>query len=659
MAGTLLGLSRIVDPLVAVVAAAVLLPTLLLGYPICRYSRRCLLRFVQWKYPYCRVVEESSTRSILDQGKNQGIYTLLVEWPSLSTDRLRAHLGRLASAKPLLRHALTTKCCLYAWERLDEFSVDDHLLVSPASFKGRPISEANVQDYVSDVTSKYLAGALSPWQVHLIGQQSRYVLVRAHHLLLRQEQLAPGDFLPLERSSWPAAAAARDAADSPFANLYAEPSALPRLHQQLTESFSNVWNEFLCNNDPTERPEILKKRTSLWQCAKIWIIVCFCFVKELRRQRARNEAPGLGDLWPAFAREARKRSLSWSLLVQASINLLNPAEMLRTGAAWLWYLAVVATLKTPILLWREIRAASLLNEHHYYPDSLVSILSCYLPLIFRASLEALSILAIAAGAPLAIMEELLRGRGSDELRAVSQSGRKVVAWSEEIEVGLLQRIAAVSGAADAEILLAAAVDSLKEYFRCAARPLPAELLATAKFRSQRSLYAAGREPGAGGLLCLALPTRAPLLDDDPVEMLQAVQSRVREARRRQRAIYAVTAAEASSGLLTRCLPSVLLKLALNHLSRRYSLAITHVDGQLPVDGLRSAVFWRPPQGNCSLSMTLHRHAEVVRLGVMADAMLGPQHAAIARSFPRSLDKLAKTLGVPGCPSGADAAQPAR
>ena len=46
-----------------------------------------------------------------------------------------------------------------------------------------------------------------------------------------------------------------------------------------------------------------------------------------------------------------------------------------------------------------------------------------------------------------------------------QSGRKVVAWSDEIELGLLRKISAVSGASDAEILLAASVDSLKEFFR--------------------------------------------------------------------------------------------------------------------------------------------------------------------------------------------------
>lgn len=45
-------------------------------------------------------------------------------------------------------------------------------------------------------------------------------------------------------------------------------------------------------------------------------------------------------------------------------------------------------------------------------------------------------------------------------------------------------------------------------------------------------------------------------------------------------------------------------------------------------------------------MTLHRHGQAVRLGVMGDAMIGPQHAAITRSFPASLEKLARTLGVP-------------
>ncbi|XP_001606787.1 uncharacterized protein LOC100123177 [Nasonia vitripennis] len=642
--GCLLGLACLADPLLALLLTVVCLPTLLLSYPVCQWTRKCWARYIKWRYPNCIVVEESSTRSILDQGKNQGIYTLLVESPTIVTEHLRNHLVHLAATKPLLRMALTTKCYRYAWENLEEFSVDNHLILSPSLFKGRPITDANVQDYVSDVTSKYLAASYSPWQVHVIGQNTSsrlYFLVRVHHLLLNQEQLALGDFLPLEGTRHHDCLPVDT---SPFSEPYAEPSALPRLHQKLTESFSNVWNEFLCNNDPTERPEILKKRISLWQCAKIGVIVWFATVKEISRQYQRREGLSLSEPWPIYLREAHKRNFSWSLIFQALLNLLNPAEIARTTIAWFWYIGVTLTLKSPILFWREIRAVSLLHEHHYYPDSLVSIMSFYLPLIFRASLEMFSILTILASAPFAVIEELFRRRSSAEFRPVSQTGRKVVAWSEEIDVGLLQKIAAVSGAGDAEILLAAAVDSLKEYFRCSGQVIPNEVLATAKFTSQRALYVSDCE--ARGLLCLALPTTTPHFEDDMVEILQVVQKNIFEARRKQRAIYAITAAETSSGIVTSCLPAIFLKIVLNHLTRRYSIQLTHVDGELPVDGLRSAVFWKPPQGNCSLSMTLHRHGRAVRLGVMGDAMIGPQHAAITRSFPASLEKLARTLGVP-------------
>ena len=49
-------------------------------------------------------------------------------------------------------------------------------------------------------------------------------------------------------------------------------------------------------------------------------------------------------------------------------------------------------------------------------------------------------------------------------------------------------------------------------------------------------------------------------------------------------------------------------------------------------------------------MTLHRHGKSVRLGVMGDAVIGPQHAAITRSFPHSLERLARTLGLSKLPS---------
>lgn len=259
------------------------------------------------------------------------------------------------------------------------------------------------------------------------------------------------------------------------------------------------------------------------------------------------------------------------------------------------------------------------------------MLSCYVPLAFQAIRETVSISWIAVTAPKIIIEELFfKHPQSNRLQTISPCGRKVVAWSEEVDVELVRKIANVTGATETEILLAATVDALKEYFRHSAVNVPDDVFATVKYVSQRAVFLRNHE--ARGILCIALPTRTPFFHDDLVEILQVplqlplyaliwdtlraffihnsillqcvafpkvIQRNVQDARSRQSAIYAITAAETSCGLISSCVPSILLKLLLNQLSKRFSLCLTHVDGDLPVEGIDGAVYWRPPQGNCS------------------------------------------------------------
>lgn len=86
--------------------------------------------------------------------------------------------------------------------------------------------------------------------------------------------------------------------------------------------------------------------------------------------------------------------------------------------------------------------------------------------------------------------------------------------------------------------------------------------------------------------------------------LKVIQRNIQEARSKQSAIYAITAAETSCGFISSCVPAIVLKLLLNQLSKRYSLCLTHVDGDLPVEGVNGAIYWRPPQGNCSRYISL-------------------------------------------------------
>ncbi|XP_076169459.1 uncharacterized protein LOC143147771 isoform X2 [Ptiloglossa arizonensis] len=560
------------------------------------------------------------------------------------------HLGYLTSSRRFLRAGLSTRWGLYVWRDLDYFSLNNHLVNSPCFFRGRPITESNIQDYVSDLTSKFFSPEQPPWQVHVIncflrGEECQVCLVRVHHLLLRQERLALADFLPLKYAteSWTC-----QEPESPFTNLYVEPSALPKLYQKLTESFSNYWNEFLCDNDPNERPEILKKQIGVFQCAKIGVIVLVFSLKELTRQCRKGERSSIFDVFSILQREAFKRNFGFVVVYRSVLMSINPLEIFYGAFLWFWYLAVTFTLKTPIRILRELRA--LKSRHkHCYPDTLTSMLWYYLPLVLQAGIEVLSITWIGIKAPKMILQELfLKHPQANRLQTTSPCGRKVVAWSEEIQLEVLQNIANMTGATEAEILLAATVDALKKYFQISGVRIPNDVLATGKFIRQRAIFMQNHE--ARGILCLALPTKTPLFENDLVEILQVIQKNVREARSKQRAIYAITAMEASCGLISSCFPSLLLKVMLNQLTRRYSLSLTHVNGDFLVEGVDAVMYWRPPQGNCNMSITLHRYGTGVRLGVMGDALIGPEHSVITRTFPKSVESLAYAVGVPRTPS---------
>ncbi|XP_078034435.1 uncharacterized protein LOC144468675 isoform X2 [Augochlora pura] len=542
--------------------------------------------------------------------------------------------------------SLSTRWGLYVWKDLKAFSVDNHLLNSPSFFRGHPITETNVQDYVSHLTSKFFPFRQSPWQVHVInctldGEECQICLVRAHHLVLRQEHLVLADFLPLQCSNevWTC-----QEPESPFTNLYVQPSALPKLYQKLTESFTNYWNEFLYNNDPNERPEILKKQIGTFQCAKIALIILVSFLKEVIRLYQKGGTSRIFDIFSILQKEVYKRNFGLIAISRALLKSLNPVDALFDGILSFWRLIAVVALKMPVLLFKELRA--LRSRHkHYYPGTLTAILWYYIPLVFEASIETFSIISIAIKAPKTILEQLfLTHPEANRLQTTSPCGRKVVAWSEEIELDVLQKISNMTGATEAEILLTATVDALKQYFKQSHVVIPDRVLATGKFVKQRSVFMQNHE--ARGILCLALPTRTPLLDDDLIEILQEVQKNVREVRSKQSAIYAITAAETSSGLITSCLPSLLLKIVLNQLTRRYSLLLTHVDGDFHVEGVDAVMYWRPPRGNCNMSITLHRYGKAVRMGVMGDALIGPEHCVITRTFPKSVNKLASVVGVP-------------
>lgn len=48
------------------------------------------------------------------------------------------------------------------------FNIDNHINICPSSYRGRSVTESNIQDYISNIVSKYLPVGLPPWQICVI-----------------------------------------------------------------------------------------------------------------------------------------------------------------------------------------------------------------------------------------------------------------------------------------------------------------------------------------------------------------------------------------------------------------------------------------------------------------------------------------------------------
>lgn len=48
------------------------------------------------------------------------------------------------------------------------FNIENHITMYPSNYRGRPVTEINIQDYISNIVSKYLPPDLPPWQICVI-----------------------------------------------------------------------------------------------------------------------------------------------------------------------------------------------------------------------------------------------------------------------------------------------------------------------------------------------------------------------------------------------------------------------------------------------------------------------------------------------------------
>ncbi|XP_069685750.1 uncharacterized protein [Periplaneta americana] len=679
----------------AFLSACFLVPGTIVLYGVMNCTRSFWLGVLKRLFPGLEFVRNVTVRTATDTMRNQGIITLLLTvkgrfQPELIKARLQEQIiekrnkdGKLMF--PHLQTSLTTKWGRYAWVKSNSFSLDNHLLVGSGFFRGRIVNDLNIQEYVSDIVSKYLPPELPPWQISLIpsylGQEERfYFLIRIHHLLLSEEGLGLGDLL-LIGPDRPNVFKRRLNEDdenpieeplpnSPLTELFPTPVAIPKLYNSIRDVISNGWNQLVSLYDPVENPEILKSSPGIQVCAAVTFITGVSILKELWSLTRKDMSvfKKIININPTITTEVERRQCTPQFISSSILNSLSPKQLIVCGFSFFWCISYTCTITVPHIIVCEVRALVLRDKNFGYSKSITEMTFNYCAMIIAAIKEFFNLANIVYTAPRMLIEELVVSHRDPmhQLQTVSLCGRKVVAWTDPIPLDTIRKIGTSIGASTSEIVISAVSGAMREYFRQFGLTVPGSVLATARYFPLESLMQTSRgiddspgPPSGRGLLCLALPT-SPIYEDGK-ESVQEIQRILAEARRKQPAIYEASLWQLDGGYITRLLPSLAVRIILNYLSRRYAVTLTEVAPEATDESrkrliwgqeIESALYWRTPQSNICLALTLMNYGDCVRLAVMSDAMIAPQHSVITTSFMQQVYQLAAQAGVPRDRNGA-------
>ncbi|XP_044759724.1 uncharacterized protein LOC123317321 [Coccinella septempunctata] len=657
MFGFLIGASLFVVVLFAV------LPLLLFKFVVSQLLQSVWFWLISLIYPDLEFVKTTTVRSLLDTHRNQGIGSILlrVKGPA-QPDAVKRHLQEVVNRRskngklsfPRLHQALVTKGAQYAWKKV-QFDIEKNVSVSTGIFKNRPVTEFNIQEYVSDLVSKYLPPNCSPWHIIIIPtlEDHHYILLKLHHILLN-EHLNIGDLLPLIPPTKPSTGFF--ASDSPLNNIFKKPKSTPKLLEHIVLELTNFWNEFLSNYDPLENVALLKDNPSFTQFLAIAFITFVSIVKEIRRG-FRVIKPDLHSRFTfvsyTIEKEKNKRQLHLSVFLKSIVVSLDPRNLFRISLKLFWTCCISLPVLLPSMLISEFFALYQCVVYGYCNNinTFVGSIKTYVPLIYGALFEFIELAKIIFYSPKNIISHILCQK--EYLQTVTLSGRKCVAWSEPIKSSYLKTISKNFAVSELEIMLTAFSKNLSKYLKQTDHVIPEEIAIFMRNINSNYVFATGvnvrPEDSCSGILFMGLPVLNEEKGDTMIENLVKIRNRLNESLEKQQMSYFLTILQTKFGILTEVLPSILLIIYLRYLSRKFAISVTEVSSRHPNvtqktiwgQEVESAIYFRPPQANTCISVCFNEYADHVKLGVICDTRLIPNHVLLARNFVSHIEDLTR------------------
>lgn len=397
-------------------------------------------------------------------------------------------------------------------------------------------------------------------------------------------------------------------------NVFKKPVVLPVLKEQLTNEISNIWNVFITNYDPLERPELLKYVPTLPQFIALLVISIVATLKECRRgfNFIKNDnVTRLFYIITTAKKEAMKREVNTRNFILSVLVSMSPKNIISIVFWFCWTGLVSVPLQIPIFLYAEARAfyTCLTVDYCPYPRTIVGILYKYVPLFYKSLREIFQIISILLTAPKTVLQDILLQKES--LQTITLCGRKCVAWSDPINIKIINEIAAQYASTGTEIMLTAVSRCISQYLIQISHPLPTDLPIFIRNISSNYVYATGPnikpEDAESGVLCLNLSIPDPDKEMSGIENLLEVKNKFNTALGKQGLSHLLTILQTKFGILTKFLPSTCLSIYLKYLSSKYSVSVTEVTSRHPHfiqrtlwgQEVLTIIYWRPPQANTS------------------------------------------------------------
>lgn len=380
-------------------------------------------------------------------------------------------------------------------------------------------------------------------------------------------------------------------------------------------AISNRWNEFIYRYDPLESADGVKKNiNSIFQLLSVLFIINVTVASDFCKGYNATKNT-ISIKWKFFKnlvqREVKRRNLTWSIVWKSICNSFDPLTIVRTFLFFIWWILISFILMWPYILFRELEAirCCLFLGHAGYPSSLIGFIFEYTPLIYGAVKEIFLITGIILRAPRLIYEELFEKRNEEKhfLQTISLCGRKVVSWSENLNKDEIKELAKKYDCNETDLLISSISTALQEFMGSFSSDDEKKCKKIETIvRCVCHEYLFGRmssRKGVGGVSCLSLPLESPSL-----QQIKKIDKIISVNREKQIAMNFLSLAQSNYDFLTRVIPAFWMKIILNYLSKKFTVAIIEViepdfeSKKITLWGhlIESAIYFRPPQSNTSI-----------------------------------------------------------